>query len=449
MDLHAHSGYAGGVGNTSLAKAQAVAPLKGIDILATGDCLYPAWFEHLKNELDEDTSHPGTFVLTEDAPVRFVLQTEVILTAEIDFVRRGKAGTGRKQVHTVLLFPDLEAVAATIDLLERWDVKNTIGRPFIKCASPEEVAERCYALRAIDDTIEIVPAHLMTPQGVFGPNRPVDWMRDFYHDAVELIHMVETGLSADPIILGQIPELDDYALISNSDAHSPALHRMGREFTTVDVGRPSYEAIVHALRENRIVRTAEFNPTEGRYFLTGHRAGKKDHGDGYCVFSPKHTPENGRCPICGKKLTVGVLERALALGEAQGDARAFGFLPKGTPDFVHMVPLIEIIGHAKGIKTPTSKRVRADYERVVGAIGSECALWALSADAIATALEGVVDEAIIEAITTVKAGAFCFEPAGYDGTYGDLHIGEDRDFFDVREIHYDGAHQAMLSEEFE
>ena len=102
-------------------------------------------------------------------------------------------------------------------------------------------------------------------------------------------------------------------------------------------------------------------PTEGRYFLTGHRAGKQGHGNGYCVFSPKHTPKDGRCPICGKPLTIGVLERAFTISKAQGEPRELGYLPPKTKDFVHMVPLIEIIAHARGTKSTSSKKVLEDY----------------------------------------------------------------------------------------
>ncbi len=321
VDLHSHSGYAGGVGNIALNVVAETMAKKGINAFGVGDCLQPAWREKLAGLLAE--KEPGLFALRDAPPhlraARFVMQTEVIFTSPVP-------SGGRKITHTVLLFPGFAAADDALRLLLRWDVKVGMGRPFIKCADAADVAEKCAALQAIAPDALIIPAHVMTPQGVYGSDNPVDSLRDVFGDFARAIRVVETGLSSDPKLLALLPELDGMTLISNSDCHSEALNRVGREFTVLDVDAPSYAGIVAALLARRVRYTAEFDPAEGRYFLTGHRAGLERHGDAFCYYSPDTVPADGLCPICGKRLTVGVLDRVLELSRAQapdGKARVY------------------------------------------------------------------------------------------------------------------------------
>jgi len=425
-DLHCHSGYAGGVGNISLADVEKAMPLKGIDIVGTGDVLQQQWLNTLKSSFLDDGS--GLFVTAPDTNVRFVLQTEIIFTSPV--------GEGRKIVHHVLLFPSFESVDRCRELMNKWEVKLNIGRPFVKCRGKEDVARRLNDIHGIDPLIESIPAHVMTPDGVYGSKNPVTSMEQFYGEGVDLINSVETGLSADPTILGQIPELDDFTLLSNSDAHSAQLHRMGREFTTLELRNLDFPGIIRAVRENHVCRTAEFNPMEGRYFLTGHRKGKKGHGDQYCMYSPSFTPNGEKCPICKKQLTVGVLERSQILKEAQGgDDRDWGYRPKSSPDFVHMVPLVEIIAYTLGIGSPTSKRVIGTYHDTIDHLGNECAMWFMNEAEIEKRLTGNVEENLLNNILMIKRGNFNFSPMGYDGTYGKLSIGERSDIFGIKVEH--------------
>lgn len=420
-DLHCHSGASGGVGDLSIEKVAETMPLKGIDLIGTGDCFHPKWRSKLNQILTE--SSEGVFTPNFNDKVKFILQTELIFTCNVE--------TGRKSVHIVFLLPSFEVIDKILPLLDQWDVKNTIGRPFVKCEDNNDVAQKLHELRKIDDLIEIIPAHVMTPLGVFGSDNPINHLHDFFGDAEELINAVETGLSADPIILGMIPELDNRALISNSDAHSHHLERLGREFTTLNIQELSYPAIIKAIRTNSIIRTCEFNPSEGRYFLTGHRAGKKGHEKKFCVFSPQFTPKNKICPICGKKLTIGVLERAFELTIAQDGNRELGFLPPHSRPFVHMVPLIEIIAESHGIKSTTGKKTIGEYQQIVSLLKNECEMWFMDPETIESKLNGIIEDTLLQAILEVKKGNFTFEPFGYDGTYGHLRIGEKNDYLNV------------------
>ena len=434
-DLHAHSGYAGGVGKISLAKIDEMMSLKGISVVGTGDCLHPQWSEFLKENLKESADGIFTF---EERETKFVLQTEVILTAQVE--------TGRKSVHTVVLLPSFDAVEQVCTIMDKWGVKNTIGRPFIVCEDYTDVSQKLFELTDIDSSIEVIPAHVLTPDGIYGSNRPINYLHEFFGDFSSHIRAIETGLSADPGILHFIPELERRTWISNSDAHSHHLHRMGREFTTFDVQKLKYASIIEAIRKNNVVQTAEFHPAEGRYFLTGHRGNRKGHNGSYCYFSPENVPENHECPICSKKLTIGVLERALTLRINQSeDAKNIKEIIETmkenkikagkTRKFVNMIPLAEIIAGGLKIQSATSKKVLKEYRKIVNSVGSECDLWFMEENALKEGLKGI-DEEIYEAIRHVKKGEFGFSPPGFDGQYGNLVLGKSADIADVKEIFY-------------
>jgi len=52
-------------------------------------------------------------------------------------------------------------------------------------------------------------------------------------------------------------------------------------------------------------------------------------------------------------------------------------------------------------------------------------------DKIESTLEGLVEYKVIKDIISVKNDNFCFDPAGYDGVYGSLVIGNRIDYEDV------------------
>lgn len=425
VDLHSHSGYAGGVGQISLETVARTMAKKGINVFGVGDCLQPAWRASLDRLLQE--KEPGLYALSgaekELAPARFVMQTEVIFTSAV-------ASGGRKGTHVVLLFPNLGAVDAAIGLLRRWEVKVDMGRPFIKCEDAADVAEKCEAFRAIDDGVMIIPAHVMTPQGVYGSDHPVDSLTEVFGDFAAKITTVETGLSADPQLLALLPELDGKTFVSNSDCHSGALNRVGREFTALDVDAPSYEEIVAALRGRRIRYTTEFNPAEGRYFLTGHRAGLERHGQSYCCYSPDRVPADGLCPICGKRLTVGVLDRLLYLSKVQspdGKGRKMEEV-RAPQEAKTLIPLVEVIAAGLGVKSVTGKKLVGLFDTIVANVGAETDLWEMSAADIEHVFSGKLPSRVVEAVLQVKDGDFSFQP-GFDGQYGILELGKKNGWF--------------------
>jgi len=129
--------------------------------------------------------------------------------------------------------------------------------------------------------------------------------------------------------------------------------------------------------------------------------------------SPAETRRLGNiCPVCGRKLTVGVLHRVEALAD-----RAAGYQPAGAIPARHLLPLEEIIAVALGQK-PNTKRVNAEYDRLVERYGSELAILL---DLEEAELAEATPPRILAGILKVRRGAVRITP-GYDGVYGEIGL---------------------------
>lgn len=142
---------------------------------------------------------------------------------------------------------------------------------------------------------------------MFGAFSGFDTVEECFGDLAPHIRAMETGLSSDPRMNRRVPQLDRYTLVSNSDAHSPA--KLGRESNLIDA-ELSYPALKRTLDTGEgFLGTVEFFPEEGKYHLDGHRAC-------HLRLTPQETRAlGGKCPVCGKKITIGVLNRLEQLAE--------------------------------------------------------------------------------------------------------------------------------------
>ena len=393
-DLHIHSKYSRAVSkDMDLGHLDLWAGKKGITVMGTGDFTHPAWFKELKEKLVP--AEEGLYKLGQSGKTRF------LLTVEISNIYK-KGGKVRK-VHNIVLMPSLEAA-------EKFNAKLSLrgnlasdGRPILGLDSKELLS----IMLGVEPAAMLIPAHAWTPWfSIFGSMSGFDSIEECFDELTPHIKAIETGLSSDPAMNWRLSALDKVALVSNSDAHSPA--KIGREANVLKA-ELSYRGIVDAITSNDPVKflfTVEFFPEEGKYHYDGHRA---------CEVSmkPAETKKlNLLCPGCGRRTTVGVLHRVEALAD-----RPEGHIKPNAVPFKSMIPLVEIIGDAFGVG-PASKRVGEAYESLVGNLDSE---FAILLEKPISDIEKVADSAVAEAVRRVREGKVEISP-GYDGVYGKIRI---------------------------
>ncbi|MGE0684342.1 MAG: DNA helicase UvrD, partial [Candidatus Binatia bacterium] len=159
----------------------------------------------------------------------------------------------------------------------------------------------------------------------------------------------------------------------------------------------------------RFLSTIEFFPEEGKYHLDGHRQCQVR------LFPGETRKRKGLCPVCGKKLTIGVLHRVDALADREERA-----VPTGAIPAKHVLPLEEVIAAAYGQK-PNTKKVTAEYDRLVKLYGSELAILLERTE---RELAEHAPPRILEGVVKVRHGAVNITP-GYDGEYGKITLFED------------------------
>jgi uncharacterized protein (TIGR00375 family) len=278
------------------------------------------------------------------------------------------------------------------------------GRPILGLDAEDLLA---LTLDAAPDAM-LIPAHAWTPHfSVFGAVSGFDSLEECFGNLAGRIHAVETGLSSDPPMNWRVPALDGLTLVSNSDAHSPA--KIGREATVFDT-EISYPAIMEAIRtRNGLVETLEFFPEEGKYHYDGHRA---------CgvVCSPEETKAHEmRCPVCGKRLTIGVVHRVEALSRREHGTRPASALP-----YRSLIPLAEVLSEVTG-KGVATKTVRESYMRLLSALGNE---FTILLDTPIADIRAAADPLTAEAVRRVRQGSVYIRP-GFDGEYGRIRIFDD------------------------
>jgi DNA helicase II / ATP-dependent DNA helicase PcrA len=405
-DLHLHSRYARATSrNADLVELAWWARRKGITVLGTGDFTHPAWFAELKESLVP--AEPGLFRLRDEldravaerlpsscrGPLRFLVATEVSTA----FHRDGRA----RRMHHLLYVPDLKAAATLSDRLGRSGNLAEDGRPTLSMDASDLLA----ATLDSGDGSYLVPAHVWTPWvGVLSATTGFDSIEACYGELARHIFAVETGLSADPPMNWRVSLLDRYRSVSYSDAHAPS--RLGREATELAT-ELDYFAIRQALRTGEgFEGTVEYFPEEGRYHLSGHRR------CGVRLEPAEARQARMRCPVCGRRMTMGVLQRVEDLADRPEGAR-----PAGAAGCRNLVPLPEVVAEVAGVG-PASKTVRRTVDDMVERLGPELPiLERLPLDAI----DDAGFPAVAEAIGKVRRGEVV-RTAGYDGEYGSIRL---------------------------
>jgi len=404
-DLHLHSHYALAASKDARPEQLALwARRKGLTLIGAGDFTHPGWRAELSAKLEE--AEDGLWRLKPEIdprleldlpharPVRFVISGEVCTIYQ-------KAGKTRK-VHHLLLLPHLTAAERLSARFAAYGQLASNGRPVLKLDSRDLLA---ITLEVVPEAI-LIPAHIWTPHySVFGMGSAFNSLQECYGDLTGEIHAVETGLSSDPAMNRRLSILDDYALVSNSDAHSPA--KLGREATLFDT-ELSFSALRKALKKPfpGLLGTIEFFPEEGKYHWDGHRA------CGVC-WPPRETIRaGGKCPVCGGRVTVGVLHRVELLADREREGQ-----PPSARPAQRLLSLAEIIAAAEGVG-PGSKRVERIYFELLAAHGPELRILR---ETPLTALAKTTGEKLAEGVRRVRQGLLKVNP-GYDGVYGEVQI---------------------------
>jgi uncharacterized protein (TIGR00375 family) len=402
-DLHIHSHYA-------LATSKHLTPeyldlwaqIKGIDVLATGDCTHPGWLKELKEKLEPAGN--GFYRLKEkyklkNLPHGIKTQVNFVLQGEISSIYK-KNGKVRK-VHNLCILPDFKSAEKLQKNLKKVGNIESDGRPILGFDS-RNVLET--VLNSGNQAF-VIPAHIWTPWfSVLGEKSGFDSIDECYGDLANEIFALETGLSSDPAMNRLCSFLDRYSLVSNSDAHSP--EKLGREANIFDTGL-SYKEFYQALKSgNGLASTIEFFPQEGKYHYDGHRNCKVS-------LSPEETKKcKGICPVCKKPLTRGVASRVEDLQDRK-NINAF----KGKMEFSSITSLPAVISEVMSCGT-ASKKVKEKYLDIINKVGSEFYILLYAKE---DEISRGAGEIFAEAIKRLRAGKVYIQE-GFDGEFGKIKV---------------------------
>ncbi len=349
-DLHLHSHYAEAVSPQMTLETMArYARRKGIDVMATGDCLQPEWLRELEAKLEP--AEAGWFRLRREIdegileelpdslrrPLRFVLSTEVHCAPR---------GTGRLEgIHHLIYFPDFTDVRRLRERIKsRGDLQE--GRPRLDLSSREMLEMTLEN----EDACHFAPAHVMNPYfSTLGSVMGHRNLEEVFGGSEKHLLAVEMGLTSIPPMGRRISSLDRHALFANSDAHSP--ENIGRECTILETA-PGYAPMFAALHRGSpedVVECIKFSIYRTRYFL---------NWCGQC-----QAPWEGTtCPRGHGRLVTGSrdwLERIADREEASGVQR-----------FQMYVPLKSLLGEFRQLGLQ-SKVIGSLHEHLLRQLGSE------------------------------------------------------------------------------
>ncbi|MCC7565419.1 MAG: endonuclease Q family protein [Methanomicrobiaceae archaeon] len=366
-DLHIHSRFAMASSRAMTPESLlAAAARKGLDVLGSGDALHPAWRADWRDRAADDAG---------------IL---VVPSAEVE---------DRHRVHHLILMEDLDLFTALADRLDGQSRNiGSSGRPHVSLPA-EEIAAAVHDLGGL-----IGPAHAFTPwTSVYAS---FDSIPDCY--GAEAIDFLELGLSADTSYGAAIPELFRVPFLSNSDAHSPSPHRLGREFTRFEIKKRTVRHLLDAVQRGAIAMNAGFFPEEGKYNRTAcigcYRQYTRDEAEAL----------RWRCPADGRRIKKGVRDRAQELS---------GSAPGVRPPYLHTVPLGEIVRQVVGSASPETRACRALYGELLAVLGNEIAI--LVSCPIPEIRE--VSPAVADAVAALRSGRVVLHPGG-GGRYGSISL---------------------------
>jgi uncharacterized protein (TIGR00375 family) len=344
--------------------------LKGLQLLGTGDGLHPKWLDII----EESTTYKGDGIYSSDG-MDFVLTTEV---------------EGKHRIHHVIIIPDLDIAREMSQILPSKN-KSIDGRPKTNLGGAEllELAHEYDCL--------LGPAHAFTPWT--GMYKSYDSIYDCYESKPDF---VELGLSADTDMADTISELKDFVFLTNSDAHSPWPHRLGREFNQIELADISYTSIKKAIENRDVKANYGLVPNLGKYHMTACTKCFK-------LVDPLIAREKKMKCECGGRIKKGVDYRISEIADFTQPRH-----PDFRPKYVHLMPLAEIISavYDKGV---TTKFVQGIWQKLIDNFQTEInVLINVNLDEIKR-----IDSSVSAAIESFRNNTVNIVPGG-GGKYGQL-----------------------------
>ncbi|ADC47917.1 hypothetical protein mru_2067 [Methanobrevibacter ruminantium M1] len=375
-DLHIHSCFSMATSKDMLIENIAPKSLeKGLKLVGTGDAFHPKWLDIIR----QSTEYKGDGIYSR-GDCDFVLTTEV---------------EGKHKVHHVIIIPDLD-IAHELSAKLVSSNKFIDGRP----KTPLGGAELLELVREYDCMIG--PAHSFTPWT--GMYKYYDSIYDCYDKRPDF---VELGLSADTDMADCIKELSDFVFLSNSDAHSPWPHRLGREFNQIEMDDVSFSSLKKAFKHKTVKANYGMLPNLGKYHMTACTKC-------YKLVDPIIAKENKMICSCGGRIKKGVDYRISEIADFSQPKH-----PSHRPPYVHLMPLGELISmvYDKGV---TTKTVQGIWQKMVDNFGPEIDVL------IKTPLDEIekIDSDVSLAIQGFREKTLNITPGG-GGKYGEISFSED------------------------
>ncbi|MEW6455499.1 MAG: endonuclease Q family protein [Acidobacteriota bacterium] len=410
-DLHIHSKFSRATSKEmELEIIARWAKIKGISLIATGDFTHPEWSYLIKEKLEPlengflKLKDPGKIDNPFLRQISFsVDDVNFIISGELSFIY-SKNGQVRR-IHIIVLVPDLLTAELINKKIENYGKLSSDGRPMLGMDAKNFLS----IILSISPRSIVIPAHIWTPWfSLFGANSGFDSIEECFEDISDEIFVLETGLSSDPSMNWRLSSLDRFTLTSNSDAHSPS--KIGREMNLFDT-EFSYQGVREAIKlknPKKFLYTIEFFPEEGKYHYDGHKNCK------VCLSPKESIKKNLLCPVCSRKLTIGVMHRVEALAD-----REENYLPEGVIPYKNLIPLNEIIGEAME-KSSESPAVYEEYFRLINIYGNE---FNVLNNVPISSLEKSTSERISQGISNMREGKVSIFP-GFDGVYGKISLFE-------------------------
>lgn len=335
VDLHIHGRYSMATSKNMI--PDVIAPqarLKGLDLVGTGDALHSKYLQILDESIEETEN--GIFSIKQETEEIGDSGCKFILTVEVEDMKR---------VHHLLLLPSIGAAYNLRDGLR--GNMDADGRPKVRM-NGAEIMDLAHEHGCL-----LGPSHAFTPwTSIYKEYGSILECYDQRPDFLEL------GLSADSDMADHIKELQDIPFLSNSDAHSPWPHRLGREFNKMEVKELSFHEISKCILKKRIKANYGFDPRLGKYHKTACTKC-------YKVFEVEEALNRRmKCP-CGGIIKKGVDYRIYELSTWNEP-----HIPQHRPSYVHILPLAEIISLAydKGVTTVFVQKI---WKELVQKFGNE------------------------------------------------------------------------------